>query len=124
MNIRALVVDDSAFARKVVKEMLADADEITVVGTARDGEEALELVQSLHPDVIVCDLQMPKMGGVAFIRRQMREKPLPILVLSSAREDAAEVIEALESGAIEVLRKPTMLANDQLRSIRDELVEK
>lgn len=124
MNIRVLVVDDSAFARKVVREMLSGAEEIEVVGSARDGEEALELVQTLKPDLVLCDLQMPKLNGVEFIRRQMREKPLPIVVLSAASEDADEVIEALESGAIDVLKKPSALANEQLRTIRDELIAK
>jgi two-component system chemotaxis response regulator CheB len=124
VSIRILVVDDSAFARKVVREMLAGSAEIEVVGTARDGEEAIELVQTLNPDVVLCDLQMPKLDGVGFIRRQMQERPLPIVVLSAAREDAIEVIEALESGAIDVLKKPTALASDELRSIRDELIEK
>ena len=124
MTIRTLVVDDSAFARKVVREMLSGADEIQVVGLARDGEEALELVRTLKPDLVLCDLLMPKLSGVDFIRRQMREKPLPIVVLSAASEDAVEVIEALESGAIDVLKKPTALANDELRTIRDELIDK
>ncbi len=124
MKIRVLIVDDSAFARKVVREMLSDPSEMEVVGAARDGAEALELVRELKPDVVLCDLQMPKLGGVEFIRRQMSERPLPILVLSAASEDATEVLEALSYGAVEVLRKPTALANDELKSIREELIEK
>jgi two-component system chemotaxis response regulator CheB len=122
--IRTLIVDDSAFARKVVREMLASSPVIDVVGSARDGEEALELTASLNPDIVICDLHMPKLDGVGFVRRQMRIKALPILILSAASQDAAEVIEALNAGAIDVLKKPSALATDELRVIRDELVEK
>ena len=75
--IRALVVDDSAFARKTVREMLAGSPFVEVVGSARDGEEALELVAELKPDVVTCDLLMPRMDGAEFVRRQMARAPLP-----------------------------------------------
>ena len=61
--IRTLVVDDSAFVRKVVKEILSSSPFIEVVGMARDGEEALEMAAALKPDVVTCDLSMPVMGG-------------------------------------------------------------
>jgi two-component system chemotaxis response regulator CheB len=122
--IRTLIVDDSAFARKVVREMLAGSRAVEVVGAARDGEEALRLAAELEPDVVICDLKMPKLDGVAFVRRQMAVKPLPILILSAAAEDAGEVIEALSAGAIDVVRKPTALATDDLREIRQELTDK
>jgi two-component system, chemotaxis family, protein-glutamate methylesterase/glutaminase len=122
--IRALVVDDSAFARKVVREILSGTEGLTVVGSARDGQEALELTASLRPDLVVCDLHMPRMDGVEFVRRQMATHPLPILILSAAAEDADEVVEALNAGAIDVVRKPTALATDDLRTVEDGLVEK
>lgn len=122
--IRTLIVDDSAFARKVVREMLSTSALIDVVGTARDGEEALELTATLSPDVVICDLHMPNVNGVEFVRRQMRLRPLPILILSAAAQDAAEVMDALSAGAIDVVRKPSALATDDLRSICAELVEK
>jgi two-component system, chemotaxis family, protein-glutamate methylesterase/glutaminase len=122
--IRTLIVDDSAFARKVVREMLLTSPLIQVVGSARDGEEALELCASLQPDIVICDLQMPKLDGAGFVRRQMQVKPLPILIVSAAAQDAAEVIEALNAGAIDVVRKPSALATDDLRGICAELIEK
>jgi two-component system chemotaxis response regulator CheB len=117
-------VDDSAFARKVVREMLSSSPLIDVVGTARDGEEALEMTSAFEVDLVICDLQMPKLDGVGFVRRQMQRRPLPILILSAAAQDAAEMIDALNAGAIDVVRKPSALATDDLRAIRDELVEK
>lgn len=122
--IRVLVVDDSAFARKVIREMLSRSPYIEVVGTARDGHEALELVEQLQPDVITCDLIMPRLDGVAFIREQMRRKPVRILILSVAEQDAGQALAALEAGAVDFVQKPTALATDDLLRIREELVEK
>src|ERR1043165_3511980 len=82
--IRALVVDDSAFVRKTVREMLSRSPYIEVVGTARDGEEALEMVQDLKPDVVTCDLIMPRLDGVGFVRKQMARQPIPILILTAS----------------------------------------
>ena len=124
MSIRALIVDDSAFARKIVREMVSSDPAIEVVGSARDGEEAIELTESLGPDIVVCDLRMPRLDGVAFVRRQMRRRPLPILILSAAAQDADEIVDALNAGAIDVVRKPSALAVDDLRAVRDELIEK
>ncbi len=123
-TIRTLIVDDSAFARKIVREMLSGSPYIEVVGVARDGEEALEMVVSHSPDVVTCDLIMPKLDGVGFVRRQMAAKPLPIVLLSSAAEDADKVIDALSAGAVDLIRKPTALATDDLLGIRTQLVEK
>lgn len=122
--IRVLIVDNSAFARKVVREILAGSPQIEVVGAARDGQEALEKTSALRADVVICDLNMPGLDGVGFVRRQMQARPLPILILSAAAHEAAEVIEALSAGAVDVIQKPSALATDQLRAIRDELVGK
>jgi CheY-like chemotaxis protein len=72
MAIRTLIVDDSAFARKVVREVLSTSLEVEVVGAARDGLEALDLTALLNPDVVVCDIQMPGLDGVGYVRRQIR----------------------------------------------------
>ncbi|ACB76219.1 chemotaxis-specific protein-glutamate methyltransferase CheB [Opitutus terrae] len=122
--IRVLIVDDSAFARKVVREILSDGSGVEVVGSARDGEEALELTAKLSPDVIICDLRMPRMDGVHFVRTQMGVRPLPIMILSAVAQDADEVVEALNAGAIDVVQKPTALATDDLRMVREELIQK
>lgn len=122
--IRVLIVDDSAFVRKVVKEMLSGSPHVEVVGTARDGAEALELVEQLNPDVITCDLLMPRMDGIDFVREQMSRKPLPILILTAMEEDGEKALQALEAGAVDIVQKPTALANEKLLVIREELVEK
>ena len=95
--LRVLVVDDSAYVRKVVREMLSRSPFIEVVGAARDGREGLELAEQLNPDVVTCDLMMPELDGVGFVREQMRRKPLPIIIMSIANENAEAALTALES---------------------------
>jgi two-component system, chemotaxis family, protein-glutamate methylesterase/glutaminase len=122
--IKVLIVDDSAFVRKVVREMLNLSPEIEVVGAARNGEDALQMVESLNPDVVTCDLTMPELSGVEFVKRQMRRKPLPILVLTASAQDAEQVLDALQAGAVEFIQKPTALASEDLRSVAEDLIDK
>lgn len=122
--IRVLVVDDSAYVRKVVKQMLSRSPFIEVVGTAADGEAALELVEELDPDVVTLDLVMPRLDGVGFLREQMRRRPLPVLVLSIASESGGLALTALDTGAIDFVQKPTALANERVFEISDELIDK
>ena len=121
---RVLVVDDSAYVRKVVSQMLLRSPFIEVVGTARDGMEALERVEELQPDVVVADLIMPNMDGVEFIREQMSRRPLPVVIVSIAAGAGERVLAALDAGAIDFIQKPTALATDKLLDISTELVEK
>ena len=122
--IRVLVVDDSAFVRKVVTEMLNRSDAVEVVGFARDGEEALDLVERLQPDVITLDLVMPRMNGVEFLRAQNRRRRIPVVVCSIAHESGEMALEAFEQGAVEFVQKPTALATDRVYEIAAELVAK
>lgn len=122
--IRVLVVDDSAFVRKVVTEMLNRSDALEVVGFARDGEEALELASRLQPDVITLDLVMPRMNGVEFLRAQNRRRRIPVVICSIAHESGELALEALEEGAVEFVQKPTALATDRVYEIAKELVAK
>jgi two-component system chemotaxis response regulator CheB len=122
--LRVLVVDDSAYIRKVVKEMLARESAIEVVGTARDGEDALEMVERLQPDVVTCDLIMPGVSGVEFIRRQMAARPLPIVIVSIAAESSERVLSGLDAGAIDFVQKPTALATEKVYDLAEELVSK
>lgn len=122
--LRVLVVDDSAYVRKVLKQMLTRSPFIEVVGTARDGVEALELAEQLNPDVITTDLMMPVLDGVGFVRAQMERRPIPILVVSIASESGELVLKALEAGAIDVVQKPTALATEKVFEIAEELIAK
>jgi two-component system, chemotaxis family, protein-glutamate methylesterase/glutaminase len=120
--IRVLVVDDSAFVRKVMRQILSRSPFIEVVGVARDGAEALELVEQLKPDVVTLDLNMPSADGLTFLRAQMEKEPLPIIIVSMASKDGQQVLEALEAGAVDVIQKPTGLATEKLLEISDEVL--
>lgn len=122
--IRVLVVDDSAFVRKVVTQMLSRSPSLAVVGAARDGEEALELVERLRPDVITLDLVMPRMNGVEFLRRQNARRRVPVVICSIAHESGEMALEALEAGAVDFVQKPTALATERVYEIADELIAK
>jgi two-component system chemotaxis response regulator CheB len=121
---RVLVVDDSAFVRKVVIEMLGRSPSLQVVGFARDGVEALDQVERLHPDVVTLDLVMPRMSGVEFLREQNRRGRIPVVVCSIAHESGEMALEALEEGAVEFVQKPTALATDRVYEIAAELIAK
>jgi two-component system chemotaxis response regulator CheB len=122
--IRVLIVDDSAYVRKVIRQMLSRSPFIEIAGIARDGREALELAAELEPDVITCDLIMPQLDGVGFIREQMSRRPVPIVVVSVASESGELVLAALDAGAVDFVQKPTALASDRLLEIADELIDK
>src|SRR3954464_7945797 len=122
--VRVLVVDDSAYVRKVVTQMLGRSPFIQVVGTARDGEEALALVEERHPDVITCDLNMPVMDGVAFVRAQLNRRPTAIVIISIPAPAGEQVLAAVDAGAVEFVQKPTALATERLMDMADEMVEK
>ena len=122
--VRVLVVDDSAYVRKMMTQMLTRSPFLDVVGTARDGKDALEMAAALKPDVITCDLNMPEMDGVAFVRQQMATRPIPIVIISVASPSGEQVLAALEAGAVDFLQKPTALATDRLLDVADELVAK
>jgi two-component system, chemotaxis family, protein-glutamate methylesterase/glutaminase len=122
--IRVLVVDDSAFARKVLREMLAAAPDIEVVGTARDGLEALEKCAELKPDVLTLDLVMPNLDGLGVLDGLPVEDAPRVIVVSVSDGDTELGAAALQAGAVDIIRKPTALATQQLYELRDELVAK
>jgi len=118
MRIRVLVADDSAIARAVLRDILEVDPEISVVGEARNGREAVELARRLAPDIVTMDLGMPVLDGMGAIAEIMAFTPLPILVVSSAL-DAGKAYAAVQCGALEVLAKP-----DSTEASRAELVGK
>lgn len=122
--IRVLVVDDSAFARKVVREVLSADREIEVVGIARDGLDALEQITRLDPDVVTLDLLMPNLDGIGVLRALAGKGRPRVVVVSTSDEHSALAVEALQAGAIEVVHKPTALATDRLYELSTELVQK
>lgn len=122
--IRTLVVDDSAFARKVLRETLSTSRAIEVVGVARDGLEALEKIAELRPDVVTLDLVMPNLDGLGVLRALPREGAPAVVIVSISDSNSAVGIEALQMGAVDLVQKPTALATDRLYELSTELVSK
>jgi two-component system chemotaxis response regulator CheB len=122
-QIRALVIDDSAFSRQVITRMLSSSPLVEVVGVARDGEDALGKTLQLEPDLITLDLEMPKMDGFTFLRLVMSKRPTPVIVISS-RSGEDDVFKALELGAVDFIAKPTTRATPDLEMISQELIRK
>ena len=118
-----LVVDDSAFNRRSISEILETSPDVRVVGKAADGEEALRLALSLRPDVVTLDLEIPRMDGFTFLRILMSKLPTPIIVVSSysAKEN---VFRALELGALDFVAKPDQNSDGDFQPIARELLAK
>lgn len=121
---RVLVVDDSAFARTVITKLLTASHRIEVVGRAHDGFAALDRIEDLDPDVVTLDLAMPELDGLGVLRA-LAGRPRPrVIVVSISGVDTELGAEALTLGAVDLVTKPTALANDRLQLIGDELVAK
>ncbi|ROR32518.1 protein-glutamate methylesterase/protein-glutamine glutaminase [Inmirania thermothiophila] len=122
--IRVLVVDDAAAVRHLLRVRLAMDREIEVVGTARNGAEALEQIETLRPDVVILDLEMPVLDGRGVLQRLKGRRPRPqVLVFSTyAREGARAAVEALQLGAADFVRKPSGGHEAVQAVVRDELI--
>jgi two-component system, chemotaxis family, protein-glutamate methylesterase/glutaminase len=120
--LRVLVVDDSAFARKVLRESLETSPELEVVGTARDGVDALEKIAELDPDVVTLDLMMPNLDGIGVLKALPDDRRGRVVIVSMADGESDLGIAALALGAFELIHKPTALAIESLRDIAQELV--
>ncbi|MCZ8204596.1 chemotaxis response regulator protein-glutamate methylesterase [Gemmatimonas sp.] len=122
---RVLVVDDSAFMRKLVSEVVESTGEFTVVGTARDGKEALRQVAVLDPDIVTLDVDMPALNGLAALEFIMRDHPRPVVMLSGGGTDsgADATLRALERGAVDFVRKPSGAISLDLDVVREHLLQ-
>jgi two-component system chemotaxis response regulator CheB len=124
-KFRVLIVDDSAFMRKVLATILSSDDQLQVVGQAKDGREAVTLAESLKPDVITMDINMPHVDGLQATAHIMTSNPRPIVIVSSeSREGAASTLKALELGAIEFVAKPSSGIDLDMQSVKEDLLRK
>lgn len=122
-TVRVVVVDDSAFSRRTITKMLEGIKDIEVVGFATNGEEGIQKVASLKPDLVTLDLEMPKMDGFTLLRILTTRFSVPVIVIS-ALSGADKVFKALELGALDFIAKPTSTASTDLLLIRDDLQQK
>jgi two-component system, chemotaxis family, protein-glutamate methylesterase/glutaminase len=124
-QLRVLVVDDSAFMRKVISDLLQGDPTITVVATARDGQDGVEKAALLQPDVITLDIEMPRLDGYGALREIMSRRPTPVVMVSSlTREGAEATVRALALGAVDFVAKPSGAISLNMHVAREELVTK
>lgn len=125
MSIRVLIVDDSALMRALLAEIIGGTPDIEVVGTAPDPLVAREMIKALDPDVLTLDVEMPKMDGLEFLRRLMRLRPMPVVMISSHTARGSEVtLQALEAGAFDFVTKPQAQSAAVLQAYSEEMRDK
>ncbi|MEW9899046.1 chemotaxis response regulator protein-glutamate methylesterase [Chitinivorax sp. PXF-14] len=123
MSIKVLIVDDSAVVRQVMQEVLGKHRDIEIVGTASDPLFAMERMKTVWPDVIVLDIEMPRMDGITFLKQLMASRPTPVVICSSLTEKGADVtMQAFAAGAIGVITKPSIGLRDFIQDSSADLI--
>lgn len=124
-KIRVLVVDDSAFMRKRISDIINSDEECEVIATARNGEEAVKSAAILKPDVITLDIQMPAMDGITALKYIMSEWPTPVVIITAFSEyNGEETIKCLEYGAVDLVMKPDGVISLKIDSMKNEILVK
>lgn len=120
-KIRVLIVDDSLVFREVISMGISSENYIEVVAKAIDPFDARDKILTYHPDMMICDVQMPKMNGIEFIKRLLPQYPLPIIVVSSINK---MLIDAMEAGAVDFVSKPDMQSSNSVKNFIETLIKK
>jgi two-component system chemotaxis response regulator CheB len=121
-KVKVLVVDDSAFMRIFLSEIIADNGGLELAATACDGEDALQKIKKYKPDVVTLDVEMPRLNGVETLKRIMQENPLPVIMVSSFTRRGSEItVEALALGAVDFVAKPFRFTDDFTREFKRDL---
>ncbi|AOT68259.1 protein-glutamate methylesterase/protein-glutamine glutaminase [Geosporobacter ferrireducens] len=124
-KISVLVVDDSAFMRRVITDIIESEPQLKVVDTAKNGKEAIEKIKSVLPDVVTMDVEMPIMDGITALKEIMQEKPVPIIMLSSLTQEGADAtVKALSLGAVDFITKPTSIFKMNTEDMKIHLIDK
>ncbi len=124
-KIKILIVDDSAFMRKSLELMLKEEPSFEIIGKARNGLEAVEMNRKFSPDIITMDIEMPVMDGLTALEKIMKEKPTPVLMVSSLTTDGAEAtLKALELGAVDFIPKGMSYVNMNITRVKEDLKSK
>ena len=124
-KIRTLIVDDSAFMRKSLQIMLESDPLIEIIDTARDGQQAIDLIKRLRPDVVTLDVEMPRMDGLSALKVIMKECPTSVIMVSSLTSEGAEAtIKAMELGAVDFIPKELSCVNLNIIKIKEEIIDK
>ena len=124
-KIRVLVVDDSALMRQFISDILRSDPRIEVAGTARDGRDALAQIQTLKPDLVTMDVEMPNMSGLQALEQIMKTNPLPVIMVSSMTQEGAETtLKALALGCVDFIGKPSGSISLNIKTVGQELIDK
>ncbi|MDH5324637.1 MAG: response regulator [Gammaproteobacteria bacterium] len=123
-KIKVLIVDDASFMVKALRDILESDDEIEVVGSARNGQDALDKIPELQPDVVTLDVDMPVMDGVRAIRHIMIKCPIPIVMLSSLFSHGDITFEALRLGVVDFLPKPSGAISTDIHSQGHQIIDR
>jgi len=123
--IKVLIVDDSAFMRKLISEIVNSSDKLETVGTAKNGKEALAMIETLKPDVITMDVEMPVMNGQIALEKIMASNPLPVVMLSAVTKEGADsTMRALDAGAVDFITKPGSIFKVKEDKIQKDIIDK
>lgn len=123
MAIRVLIVDDSVFMRGMLKSAMEGAADIEVVGTAMNGNDGLKKIESLKPDVVTLDVEMPGLTGLQVLEQVMKKSPLPVVMVSTKTQKGAQItLEALQLGAVDYVAKPLGEKSATLQSFREDVL--
>lgn len=124
-KIKVLIIDDSALTRAVLSKILQKDDEIEIIGTAVDPIVAQRKISMIKPDVITLDLEMPRMDGLTFLKKLMKENPIPTIVISgNSPKSSANAIKSLELGAIDIIEKPDISTPEKLSKVSTLIIER
>lgn len=123
MSIRVLIVDDSVFMRGMLKGAMEDVADIEVIGTAMNGNDGLKKIESLNPDVVTLDVEMPGLTGLQVLEQVMKKRPTPVVMVSTkTQKGAAITLEALQLGAVDYVAKPLGEKSATLQSFREDVL--
>ncbi|HHY13139.1 MAG TPA: chemotaxis response regulator protein-glutamate methylesterase [Thermoanaerobacterales bacterium] len=124
-KINVLIVDDSSFMRIFLRNVLESNKNIVVIGTAKNGIEAIEKIKKLQPDIVTLDVEMPEMDGLAVLKQIMNENPVPIIMLSTYTREGADItLKALELGALDFIFKPSRVIDMDIDALKEDLISK
>src|SRR5699024_5210185 len=123
-NVQVLVIDDSAFMRKVISQLLSEDPRIQVIATARNGEDGLKKIEQFQPDVVTLDVEMPIKDGISTLKHIMNQYPTPVVMVSSMTAKGAEsTVKAIQLGAIDFIQKPSGPISLDMDHIQENMIE-
>ncbi|MGV3488262.1 MAG: protein-glutamate methylesterase/protein-glutamine glutaminase [Tuberibacillus sp.] len=123
--IKVMVVDDSAFMRKLLSDFINDDPELHVIGIARSGNDALSKIEKWQPDVVTLDVELPDISGLTVLKKIMARYPVPVVMVSSLTQRGTQTtIDAMTQGAVDFVAKPSGVISPDLHKVKEELITK